>query len=184
VFPRASIEIATKCALLSTFCCTLFDSDGQVDRDRLLLGWGVVIMKMIRSVNPRSMRFVTFISAIGWDCRGRLKVLAMVWVRPRGSLGLELDAVGERARVVLELGDEPLRRGEEHVVAEEARDGDQEARDRRQERGRDAGASVWMLAVCWTETALKASMTPQTVPRSPRNGAPETIDARKIMFDS
>ena len=34
-------------------------------------------MKMIRRVNPRSIRFVTFISAIGWDWRGRLKVLAM-----------------------------------------------------------------------------------------------------------
>ncbi len=41
-----------------------------------------------------------------------------------------------------------------------------------------------MLAVCWTETALKASMTPHTVPRSPRKGAPETIEARKIMLDS
>src|SRR5665213_23220 len=62
------------------------------------------------------------------------------WSSPfPGSVRLELEAVGERARVVLELGDELLRHREEHVVAEEARDSDQEARDRRQERGRDAG---------------------------------------------
>ena len=46
------------------------------------------------------------------------------------------------------------------------------------------GASVWMLAVCCTETELNASITPQTVPSRPRKGAPETMLARKIMLDS
>ena len=46
------------------------------------------------------------------------------------------------------------------------------------------GASVAMLAVCCTETALNASITPHTVPSNPRNGAPETIVARKIMLAS
>ena len=35
-----------------------------------------------------------------------------------------------------------------------------------------------------TEIALKASITPETVPSRPRNGAPETMEARKIMLDS
>ena len=46
------------------------------------------------------------------------------------------------------------------------------------------GAIDWMLAVCCTATALNASITPQTVPSRPMKGAPETIDARKIMLDS
>ena len=33
-------------------------------------------------------------------------------------------------------------------------------------------------------TELNASMTPHTVPSNPMNGAPETIEARKIMLDS
>ena len=41
-----------------------------------------------------------------------------------------------------------------------------------------------MPAVCCVATALNAVMTPQTVPSSPMNGAPETIEARKIILDS
>src|SRR5471032_3027655 len=95
-------------------------------------------MKMISSVNPRSMRLVTFISAIGCDCLGRLKVLAM-GASSFSLLGLELDPVREGARVVLELRDQALRHREEHVVAEEAWYRHQEARDGREERGGDAG---------------------------------------------
>src|ERR1039457_2447914 len=109
---------------------------------------GVAIMKMISRVTPRSMSVVTFISAIGWDGRGRLKFLAMWFRAPPGSLRLQLQAVGERARVVLQLGDQPLRRREQEVVAEEARDRDQEARDRRQERRRDARSKEIGRASC------------------------------------
>jgi hypothetical protein len=44
------------------------------------------------------------------------------------------------------------------------------------------GARVWRPACAWWEMAVKTSITPQTVPKRPRKGAPDTIEARKIML--
>src|SRR5471032_1270009 len=103
-------------SLGSGFVCALFDSIGRFIRS--VCSWCVTvvaIMKMISSVNPRSIRFVTFSSEIGCCEVLRRKVRAMVSV---GSLRFQLDPIGERAREIFQLGHELLRFAEEKIVAE------------------------------------------------------------------
>src|SRR5688572_5552155 len=95
-------------------------------------------MKMIKSMNPRSIKFVTLRSAMGCAACLRRKLRAMDASPRHFRFRLKLQSIGERAGKVFQFDDHVSGVTEQMVVTKHGRDCHHEARDRREHGAGDA----------------------------------------------